>query len=149
MLLLVFRSAILSCDRYWLHHHRFTEVICNFESSRAWYRAWSMLISQALARFSIIKTRESSPTCEFTKAHNAQSKSEHWWRFPATLEQSFRLSEELVTSCTWVIWIGQSGRPIRIATSESRNGVRQDPATMIGLPTLEVVKEMIPGEDLI
>jgi hypothetical protein len=65
------------------------------------------------------------------------------------MEQSVRLGEELVTGCTWVIWVRQSGNPIRIATGKSYNSVRQDPATMVGLPTLEVVKEMIPGEDLV
>ena len=65
------------------------------------------------------------------------------------LKQSFRLSEELITGCTWVIWIRQSGHPVGIATSESCNSVRQDSATVVGLPTFEVVKEMIAREDLI
>jgi hypothetical protein len=63
------------------------------------------------------------------------------------MEQSFRLGKELVTGSTWVIRVCQSGHPIRIATSESCNSVCQDPAAVARLPTLEVVKEMIPGED--
>ena len=86
VLLLVFRDAILSCDLSWLNHHELAEVIGNIKSSRAWYRDWSMLIPHALARFSIMETCESPPTCEFTRAHNAQSESEHRWRFTATLE---------------------------------------------------------------
>lgn len=108
-----------------------------------------MLVFHALAPCSIIVTCKSSPTCELTRAHDAQSNSEHQGRLIAVLKQSFRLSEKMVTGCTWVVWVCESGAPIRIATGESCNGVCQDSATMICFPTLEVAEEIVLGEDLI
>lgn len=108
-----------------------------------------MLVFHALAPCSIIVTCKSSPTCELTRAHDAQSNSEHQGRLIAMLKQSFRLSEEMVTGCTWVVWVRESGAPIRIATGESCNSVCQESATMVGFPTLEVVEEIVSREDLI
>lgn len=108
-----------------------------------------MLVFYALAPCSIIVTCKSSPTCELTRAHDAQGQSEHQWRLIAILKQPFRLSEKMVTGCTRVVWVRESGAPIRIATGESCNSVCQNSATMVGFPTLEVAEKIVSREDVI